>query len=191
MWGNAKWREAIGGLCLDGQGATTGVEELLEWVEQPDSTEADSFLLDADPSTKLLFAKTSMTPPTTSTAPAYRVVTSVRVGRSHLQQDGQPSTTSIDTSSVHTPPPASPSDSPSKKRRRSLVLQPDRPSSADPDSPKPPQSGCQYLLDHKDWSKTSLGPRSTWSPVIETMINTVMYSKTQDALWLGPEFNMI
>jgi hypothetical protein len=169
VWSNAKWNETMGGVRSDGQEATTGVEELLE----------------------LLFAKTSMTPPTTSTAMTYRVVTSVRVGRSAPQQDGSPSTTSIDRSSVYTPPPASPSDSPSKKRRRSLVLQPDRPIPADSDSSKPSQTDCQYLLDHTDWSKTSLGPRSTWSPVIETMINTVMYSKTQDALWLGPEFNMI
>jgi hypothetical protein len=175
----------------DGQGATAAVDELLEWVEQPDSTEADSFLLDADPSTKLLFAKTSMTPPTTSTALAYRVVTSVRVGRSAYRQDNPPSTTSIDRSPAYDSPSASPSDSPSRKRRRSLVLQPDRPSSADPASLIPSQTDCQYLLDHTDWSKTSLGPRSTWSPVIEAMINTVMYSKTQDALWLGPEFNMI
>jgi hypothetical protein len=145
--------------------------------------------LDVDPSTKLLFAKTSITPPTPYTARAYRVVTSVRVGRSALHPDSPRSTTSIDRSPGHRCTTVPLPDSPSKKRRRSF--QPDRQTAIDPGSPTPSQTDCKYLLDPTDWSKTSLGPRWTWSPVIETMINTVIYSKTQDALWLGLEFNMI
>lgn len=52
-------------------------------------------------------------------------------------------------------------------------------------------SECRRLLDELDWSTTSLGPRSTWSPVVEMMIDVVLRSPTQDALWLGSDFNMI
>lgn len=55
----------------------------------------------------------------------------------------------------------------------------------------PAETDCKTLLETTDWSKTSLGLRSTWSPVLETMIAIVMASPTQDSLWLGADFNMI
>lgn len=54
-----------------------------------------------------------------------------------------------------------------------------------------PELDCQLLLNDTDWSKTSLGPRQNWSSVIEMMIAVIMRSPTQDALWLGKDFNMI
>jgi hypothetical protein len=50
---------------------------------------------------------------------------------------------------------------------------------------------CATLLANTDWAATSLGPRKTWSPVLDTMISIVMRSPTQDALWLGSESIMI
>ncbi|KAK8845645.1 hypothetical protein IAR55_006361 [Kwoniella newhampshirensis] len=50
---------------------------------------------------------------------------------------------------------------------------------------------CKSLLDRTDWTKTSLGPRVNWSPVIETMIEVILRSPTQDALWLGEDFLML
>ncbi|WWC73350.1 uncharacterized protein I206_107317 [Kwoniella pini CBS 10737] len=50
---------------------------------------------------------------------------------------------------------------------------------------------CKLLLERTDWSKTTLGPREKWSPVIETMLEVILRSSTQDALWLGPDFQML
>ncbi|OCF72550.1 hypothetical protein I204_06932 [Kwoniella mangroviensis CBS 8886] len=55
----------------------------------------------------------------------------------------------------------------------------------------PPSFGCKSLLERTDWSKTRLGPREKWSSVIEMMIEVVLRSPTQDALWLGEDFQMI
>ncbi|WVQ64073.1 uncharacterized protein L199_002232 [Kwoniella botswanensis] len=55
----------------------------------------------------------------------------------------------------------------------------------------PPSLGCKSLLERTDWSKTRLGPREKWSSVIEMMIEVVLRSPTQDALWLGDDFQMI
>jgi hypothetical protein len=67
-----------------------------------------------------------------------------------------------------------------------------RPPRHGPDAPLfPPVTDCQQLLELTDWSQTCLGPRRTWSPVINVMIDVIMASKTQDALWLGVDFVMI
>ncbi|WVF67026.1 hypothetical protein IAT40_001769 [Kwoniella sp. CBS 6097] len=62
----------------------------------------------------------------------------------------------------------------------------------------PPNSGasapiadCKNLLGSVDWASTKLGPRSQWSPVVEMMLEVIMRSPTQDALWLGEDFQML
>ncbi|WWC64291.1 uncharacterized protein I303_106901 [Kwoniella dejecticola CBS 10117] len=50
---------------------------------------------------------------------------------------------------------------------------------------------CKSLLESTDWSKTKLGPREKWSRVIETMLEVILRSPTQDALWLGEDFQML
>ncbi|WWC91472.1 uncharacterized protein L201_006418 [Kwoniella dendrophila CBS 6074] len=54
-----------------------------------------------------------------------------------------------------------------------------------------PLLSCQALLDSTDWSKTTIGARKEWSPVIEMMMEVILRSPTQDALWLGDDFQMI
>ncbi|WVW79174.1 hypothetical protein I302_101140 [Kwoniella bestiolae CBS 10118] len=58
-------------------------------------------------------------------------------------------------------------------------------------TPPPAPLSCTSLLARTDWSKTRLGPRDKWSPVIEMMIEVVLRSPTQDALWLGEDFQML
>ncbi|KAL7425265.1 hypothetical protein Q5752_000953 [Cryptotrichosporon argae] len=58
-------------------------------------------------------------------------------------------------------------------------------------SPARQETDCRVLLDQTDWSKTSLGPRESWSPQLECMINLVIDSNTQDSLWLGTDFVQI
>ncbi|WVQ94591.1 hypothetical protein IAU59_001671 [Kwoniella sp. CBS 9459] len=54
-----------------------------------------------------------------------------------------------------------------------------------------PVVDCKTLLERVDWAATKLGPRSQWSPTIETMLEVIMRSPTQDALWLGDDFQML
>lgn len=168
-WSNPAWQETVTAL---GPIASIVLRGLLDWVTHPDS--ADTFMLDIDLGRKLLLAKTLM-PPGTPTTYVLWVVTSVRMG----QTGPIPPSLFAGGQSEASPEPACSSN----KRRRSP--------SSEYESASTLPTDCKYLLDHADWSKTSLGPRSTWSPVIEMMINLIMSSKTQDALWLGKDLNLI
>jgi hypothetical protein len=145
-------------------------------------------MLDVDPSVKLVLAKTLMPLPTPSTTHALCVVTSVPVGQKAFR-DGSPYSASLfdNTREMSPDSTSAPATHPPKKRRHPIPS--DREASLNPLTK--PSTDCRVLLDRTDWSETSLGPRPTWSPVIEMMINIVMSSRTQDALCLGQDFNMI
>lgn len=49
---------------------------------------------------------------------------------------------------------------------------------------------CWALVHSIDWSKTSLGPRSTWATLIDPLLSIVFESRSQDCLWLGDELFM-
>lgn len=53
------------------------------------------------------------------------------------------------------------------------------------------ETDCAVLLDKTDWSETPLGPRSTWSMEIGTVISLMMRSTTSDAFWIGDDLHMI
>ncbi|WVR03015.1 hypothetical protein IAU60_000004 [Kwoniella sp. DSM 27419] len=60
-----------------------------------------------------------------------------------------------------------------------------------PITPVTPRLDCKTLMQTTDWSQTKLGPREKWSSVIHHMLEVVLRSPTQDALWLGEDFQMV
>lgn len=92
-------------------------------------------------------------------------------------------------------PTSTPLPTPSTLSRRSSTVSeiyPDMPPLTPPLTlPGFVTTDCYLLLEHTDWARTALGPRSKWSPVVETMIAVMMASATQDSLWLGRDFQMI
>jgi hypothetical protein len=50
---------------------------------------------------------------------------------------------------------------------------------------------CKRLMEETNWDVTKIGPRSAWPGSIETLVQVVLSSPTQDALWLGEDFQMV
>lgn len=44
------------------------------------------------------------------------------------------------------------------------------------------------LMRSMDWSKTPIGPVSTWSPALRTMVSLLLRNRFQLILWWGPQF---
>ncbi len=52
-----------------------------------------------------------------------------------------------------------------------------------------PQNGVMRgLIGATDWSKTTLGPRESWSPALRTVVNLALTNGFAQMLWWGPEF---
>jgi hypothetical protein len=54
-----------------------------------------------------------------------------------------------------------------------------------------PRLDCRYLVDTYDWASTTLGPRSSWPSLLESMVSLVLASPTQDCVWVGNDFPLI
>lgn len=50
---------------------------------------------------------------------------------------------------------------------------------------------CWRRVEDIDWESTSLGPRSSWSEVVDPILSIVFQSKTQDTVWLGDDLRLI
>ncbi|OCF32334.1 hypothetical protein I316_06002 [Kwoniella heveanensis BCC8398] len=98
---------------------------------------------------------------------------------------------------THPPSPSTPTPTPRSETTResptSDMIIPPEPSISplEPGTPASPLIDCKTLLERTDWTSTKMGPREQWSPVIETMLEVIMRSPTQDALWLGEDFQML
>jgi len=213
VWANERWLRVTSAEGLNHTLGRRGKEDLKAWLQgrpvqggHEDGAIRDLALINCD--TILRVTKTHLRSPSTSTrgAAIYAVTAIDPPRRSAVPAAVQPLTS----------PPARPSKSPisqsrSHTRRRShnaaksplstialdtaqdaLLLTPPLPteriSSVDLTDP---ELDCRRLLETTDWAATSLGPKEGWSPVVHTMIDVLMRSPTQDALWLGPDFNMI
>jgi hypothetical protein len=44
---------------------------------------------------------------------------------------------------------------------------------------------CRELLETTDWSKTSIGPRSSWPAVIHAMVELAFGTRANDAVYYG------
>jgi signal transduction histidine kinase/CheY-like chemotaxis protein len=62
---------------------------------------------------------------------------------------------------------------------------------ATPASPATMQPPVRSLIDALDWSSTPLGPRQSWPPVVQLMVNTCLYSEFPIQLAFGPELVVI
>lgn len=182
IWSNKLWDELTGGGDLKDVVDKRSYDVLRSQISKPGSPSNILNLALSRPLVTLRFAQTFHAPPSSSTSPSspYHILTCLEdtsAIRTHHRRRSSPSYRT-----------GSPSPFFLGAAEQSLSSSPDK-------SPRPaftPQTtDCRQLLELTDWSKTSLGPRETWSPVIETMISVIMASPTQDALWLGPEFNMI
>lgn len=60
---------------------------------------------------------------------------------------------------------------------------------SDPAHPK--HVSVEYLLETKDWSKTSLGSRNQWPESLRTMLSLVMALPLQATLWWGPDLLLL
>lgn len=50
---------------------------------------------------------------------------------------------------------------------------------------------CGQRMESVDWSKTTLGPRSTWPSSYERGLNVVLSNRFPTVYYLGPDFNFI
>jgi hypothetical protein len=50
---------------------------------------------------------------------------------------------------------------------------------------------CWQKLESVDWSKTKLGPRSSWHDVYDGLLSIVFQSPSQDSVWLGEDLQLL
>lgn len=50
---------------------------------------------------------------------------------------------------------------------------------------------CWAMVNSVDWSKTKLGPRSSWPEAIDSLLSVVFATQSIDALWLGEDLHLI
>ena len=178
------------------------MQELLQWVqatsvyEDVEGLEDDIYKLSLAlaPPLTLSLAKSAVSSSSSTSSDSLYVVTALSSGSrlplAAAQRGREPAPMRISTPSSYlsraTPSPAPSYISPMASPASAVT-----PPATSIAQFIPPHLDCRHLLNTTDWGKTPLGPRASWSPVLETMISIVFASPTQDALWLGPEFNMI
>src|SRR5689334_22709169 len=59
-----------------------------------------------------------------------------------------------------------------------------------PESPGSQAKGPELsrLIQEKDWSQTSIGPMSEWSPTLKTIVNFLVANRFPILLWWGPDY---
>lgn len=200
LWGNSRWTKLLGGGDVEDLADAGAIDGLARWVTRGESNDGDTFELGLNlPSTRIILPLANSVVSSSSSAHSgpFFIITALSSG------SPRPLETTPLISPSTTPPPLTDTRSePSWRNPGGATRQGAPPAFAGnsvddaltstPSRPLLPKHlDCRYLLDTTDWSKTALGPRSKWSPVIETMISIVYASPTQDSLWLGPDFNMI
>lgn len=198
VWGNVKWDKLLDGKELEVLADAGALRDLLQWVQTPghqadrEGQEDDIFSLPLAlaPPVTLPLTKSAVSSSSSHQYDSLYVVTAlssgVRLPLPTPRRMPAPAAANMNSSLSRTTPspaPGYPSPLPSPS---SAITPPTTVS-----KPGPPHLDCRHLLNTTDWAQTPLGPRSTWSPVIETMLGIVFASPTQDSLWLGSEFNMI
>ncbi|KAL7419627.1 hypothetical protein Q5752_005540 [Cryptotrichosporon argae] len=187
LWCNARFRAVTEGRPLAECAAPAHVQHLLAWAESDDE-EAFAFEMRRG---ALLLAKTSQPVPH-SHAKAYCIITSVRASDAPATPSGRSSmstdisyfssvSASVGASASAADPSPFSAPRPHRTRQGSRTTKPVD-AASDP----------EQLLELYDWlANTSLGPREQWPDAIHGIIMIMMRSTSQDALWLGPDLNLI
>lgn len=201
VWRNSRWDRLTQQRNLADIISPDSLDRLARWVQRSsdaedgkgkDEAEVDTFQLEMQlgpPHSVILpLACSAISSSSSASVDTLFIVTALSSGRA-VEVPERPAPTPVQSTSL------SPSLSRSVSRYSSISSIPSPgPGSALPSPPLatvPRSLDCRFLLDTMDWSQTSLGPRKSWSPVVETMIAVVFASPTQDSLWLGSDFNMI
>jgi hypothetical protein len=192
VWANRAWEAIVRERSLRAIVNEQDLEALHDWVADTQPGQASTWTLSLTrPMVSFRVAKTTMSLPSPSSSrpPTFHIITSLEPIEtpipSHHASRSSSSTRRCSTPLMARCPPMLRHRSSSEKSVLQLQV------SVAPQSSTLPVTDCRQLLETTDWAKTSLGARSTWSPVVETMIRVIMSSPTQDSLWLGPDFIMI
>jgi hypothetical protein len=202
-WGNEQWFN-----LTDGRPVGECMEPLMQgslqdWVESEEEEDAIFTLELKRPATTLQLVKTILPLVPRSNSHAFCIVTSQRQHQSSTPSARSSISTDVSMSTGSGSYFAQAKSSPRSNLSPPLAREARMRSTIGRHSPFAEKPGafqsimqtasaeCRLALDAVDWSKTKLGPRSTWSDVVDPVLSIVWQSPTDDSVWLGEDLHLI